>query len=534
MKKITNLLSMVLLMLCMGLTSCDDILGQFDNPFGPLSISVNSIDLDADEMTLTVGDVGQLIATVGPENATDKTVTWTSSKESVATVDATGKVTAIAEGTATIKAKAGSISTTCIVTVAKKAAEVIMYSFKVTNLAGDDQTNAVTSLKMSKAAAGVPAFCTMNEDERCVFFEAPAAWGQIYVWAWMNDGDGKDYLGTNWPGVTATKLGTADNGNSVWKWNVSGSVNPDNIIFSGGSEQTADLKFTNGGYYVGKEGLKATVTPEYEAEVSGGKITIKAEKLSEITAAADFWFEAEIGGKPYVAKVNIDPTTLSPETTMTLAMATVGDVITSDGTFATKGAAGEQAVLAYIGKVDNYFDRFLAIALEDADANRMNWSEALTKAGEYAAAHAITIGGTTYNTGTTGDTYYDQVADNESTSSATATALQQGWRLPSVTDWRYIFAGLCGLASPAPDAGGVNDGMVYGTDPTLRNAINTACGNEALIYDNYVYGNTGGYWSSSDHDADSSHAWYYRFCDSEFCWSANKTTTKHVRAVFAY
>ena len=117
---------MVLLMLCMGLTSCDDILGQFDNPFGPLSISVTSVELDADEMTLTVGDVGQLIATVGPENATDKTVTWTSSKESVATVDATGKVTAVAEGTATIKAKAGSISTTCIVTV--KAATVAVTS----------------------------------------------------------------------------------------------------------------------------------------------------------------------------------------------------------------------------------------------------------------------------------------------------------------------------------------------------------------------------------------------------------------------
>ena len=274
-----------------------------------------------------------------------------------------------------------------------------------------------------------------------------------------------------------------------------------------------------------------------EAEVSGGKITIKNTDLTaaSFTAAIDFWFEAEINGKPYVAKVNIDPTTLNPETPMTLEMATVGDVITSDGTFATKGAAGEQAVLAYIGKVDNYFDRFLAIALEDADANRTNWSDALTKAGEYAAAHAITIGGTTYNTGTTGSTRYDQVADNESTSSATATALQQGWRLPSVTDWRYIFAGLCGLASPAPDAGGVKDGMIYGTGSTLHAAINTACGNEALIYETIgEWSDTRGYWSSSDHDYDSSHAWYYRFIDSLFCWSANKTTTKRVRAVFAY
>ena len=286
------------------------------------------------------------------------------------------------------------------------------------------------------------------------------------------------------------------------------------------------MKFTNGGYY-GKEGLKATVTPEYEAEVSGGKITIKAENLSGITAAADFWFEAEIGGKPYVAKVNIDPKTLSPETPITLEMATVGDVITSDGTFATKGAAGEQAVLAYIGKVDNYFDRFLAIALEDT-GDKINWASALAAVNTYAGSHAITIGGTTYNTGTTGDTYYDQVTDNESTSSAAATALQQGWRLPSVTDWRYIFAGLCGLASPAPDAGGVKDIMAYGTGSTLLAAINTACGNTALISD------TDGYWSSSDHDANSSHAWYYRFYDSKLCWSANKTTTKRVRAVFAY
>ena len=109
--------------------------------------------------------------------------------------------------------------------------------------------------------AGVPTFCTMEEGGRSAFFEAPASWGsQIFVWAWMNGGKGEDYLGTNWPGVTATKLGTADNGNSVWKWDVSGTANPDFIIFSGGGMQTQNLDFTNGGYYFGNEGLKATVT----------------------------------------------------------------------------------------------------------------------------------------------------------------------------------------------------------------------------------------------------------------------------------
>ena len=110
--------------------------------------------------------------------------------------------------------------------------------------------------------AGVSSLCTMEEGERCAFFEAPISWGsQMFVWAWMNGGDGKDYLGTSWPGVAATKLGTADNGNSVWKWNVSGATNPDYIIFSGGGMQTDNMKFANGGYYFGKEGLKATVTP---------------------------------------------------------------------------------------------------------------------------------------------------------------------------------------------------------------------------------------------------------------------------------
>ena len=132
--------------------------------------------------------------------------------------------------------------------------------------------------EMDGKYAGVPDFCTIEENERCAFFEAPASWGsQIFVWAWMKNGDGKDYLGANWPGVTADKLGTANNGNSIWRWNVTGTVNPDYIIFSGGGEQTSNLIFTNGGYYFAKDGLKATVTttaighidlPEHQTEQS--------------------------------------------------------------------------------------------------------------------------------------------------------------------------------------------------------------------------------------------------------------------------
>lgn len=81
-------------------------------------ILVTGIKLDKTELALNIGgDDVMLTATVEPTDATDKTVTWTSDKPAVATVDATGKVHAVAEGTATITAQAGDKTATCVVTV---------------------------------------------------------------------------------------------------------------------------------------------------------------------------------------------------------------------------------------------------------------------------------------------------------------------------------------------------------------------------------------------------------------------------------
>ena len=127
-----------------------------------------------------------------------------------------------------------------------------------------------------------------------------------------------------------------------------------------------------------------------KAEVSAGKITIKNTDLTaaSFTAAADFWFEAEIGGKPYIAKVNINPTTLSPESDKTLEMATLGDVILSDGKFAARSSTTgtNVAMIAYLGSstgVEGY-THGLALALSD-EAEKMKWSTATGASG--AAAH---------------------------------------------------------------------------------------------------------------------------------------------------
>ncbi|MEE1121866.1 MAG: Ig-like domain-containing protein [Prevotella sp.] len=82
-------------------------------------IPATGITLDKTTAELTEGEILTLTATVTPENATDKTVTWTSSDETVATVK-DGVVTALKAGKATITAKAGEVSVTCEITVNAK------------------------------------------------------------------------------------------------------------------------------------------------------------------------------------------------------------------------------------------------------------------------------------------------------------------------------------------------------------------------------------------------------------------------------
>jgi len=69
---------------------------------------VSSVSLSSSEMYLTAGESRKLTATVLPQNAGNKAVTWTSSNTNVASVDSSGNVTAIATGNAVITVKTGN------------------------------------------------------------------------------------------------------------------------------------------------------------------------------------------------------------------------------------------------------------------------------------------------------------------------------------------------------------------------------------------------------------------------------------------
>ena len=209
----------------------------------------------------------------------------------------------------------------------------------------------------------------------------------------------------------------------------------------------------------------------------------------------------------------------------------VGRVLAADGNIyadavtADAFGGGAQAVIAYVGSVPNYFDKFLAIAIDNANGNGIVFADALTKVDEYAAAHPITIGGTTYDNNAVGDTCYDIVKNNQTISSAThTTGVVKGWRMPSATDWRYIFEGFGG-PTVASQPAGVQDDMAYGNGPNLRNAINAACGNISL--------RTLAYWSSSEESYSNFFVCSYRFATSDFVF-IGKESFACVRPVFAY
>lgn len=91
------------------------------------NIPISNISLDVSTLALKTGDEHQFIPTVEPENALDRTVTWTSSDETIATVNENGLVTAKSAGTAVITATSNydkSISISCTVTVTDPISKV--------------------------------------------------------------------------------------------------------------------------------------------------------------------------------------------------------------------------------------------------------------------------------------------------------------------------------------------------------------------------------------------------------------------------
>lgn len=124
-----------------------------------VTTKVEQITLNKTEGVLTVGNSVTVTATVTPDNATNATVNWTSSDETVAKVDNNGKVTAVAAGNATITATSGSdgdVSADYALTVNKAAAKPATRYSGTTGSAGAATTPSYTA--PSAPSASTPTY----------------------------------------------------------------------------------------------------------------------------------------------------------------------------------------------------------------------------------------------------------------------------------------------------------------------------------------------------------------------------------------
>ncbi|WP_431811930.1 phage major tail protein, TP901-1 family [Lysinibacillus sp. FW12] len=93
--------------------------GEFNGEETPTPVAVTGLSLNPTTLTVSEGRTESIIANVVPVNATNKSVTYTSSDEAIAIVNAQGVVTGVAEGSATITATTvdGGFTATTAVTV---------------------------------------------------------------------------------------------------------------------------------------------------------------------------------------------------------------------------------------------------------------------------------------------------------------------------------------------------------------------------------------------------------------------------------
>ena len=128
------------------------------------TVPVTGVSLTPASLSLFTGDTATLTATVTPENADNKTVTWESSDTSVATVDENGTVTAVGAGTATITVTTedGNKTATCTVTVTRPYIPPANPNYRITVEA--TQGGAVTA-DPTAAKAGTTVTLTPVPDQ---------------------------------------------------------------------------------------------------------------------------------------------------------------------------------------------------------------------------------------------------------------------------------------------------------------------------------------------------------------------------------
>lgn len=308
-------------------------------------VAVENITIDPSEANVAVGKTLELTAVFEPANATNKNVTWSSSNESVATVDENGVVTAVALGEAVITAASAEntdITATCTVTVVDKVDEPTTAMF--CNVFFDypaGSANQKDDTKFEGDADGVKIVVNKGTSTAPMYVSD----GELRVY----NGNSMSFTAPN--GFDITKIVFTPTTISDWK----GSVTPnagtmtdktwtgkaETVVFSIGAtnkltkaeitlapgKQSAALKFA---------------ADEYRTETESGEVT----DAPALTKAEGY------DGTITYASSDETIATVDAQTGVVTAVATGDVTITATGTETTTYNGGTASYLLHVGYLD--------------------------------------------------------------------------------------------------------------------------------------------------------------------------------------
>ena len=153
------------------------------------TVAVTGVALNKSELTLEAGKSEQLTATVVPTNATNKKVSWSSDKQDIASVDASGKVTAnkAGETVVTVTSEDGGKTASCTVKVTAKPPTTYKVTFSV------DGTGGTLKAKADGIAETETSPITIEQDKTVTFRATPDSGYRVKGWTC----DGEAVNGTN-------------------------------------------------------------------------------------------------------------------------------------------------------------------------------------------------------------------------------------------------------------------------------------------------------------------------------------------------